>query len=180
VGDFTRWLLHEDQNTLFGVLFAVVLALAFFALAALALWPLDRAAIVLSLAKGYLLFWIVLSLATGLLFVMQRALKVNLYDHGNAYIISALAVSALLQAGWSAFAALVAGDSAAGAPAWVAAILYGLGFVSTYVAHTALSAFYTGAIYRFANLAIAVASFIVFSVWPAAGRTTYGWFFELI
>ena len=180
MGDFSKWLLHEDQNTLFGILFAVVLALVFFAIAALSLWPLDRAGLVLQLAKGYVLFWIVLAVATWILFLAQRALRVNLYDHGNAYIISGLVVSGLLQAGWSAFAALTVDAGVAGVPGWIAAILYTVGFLSAYVACMAVSALYAGAIYRFANIAVALATFVLFSVWPAAGRTLYGWFFDLV
>ena len=68
---------------------------------------------------------------------------------------------------------------AAGAPIWIAIILYTIGVVSCWVACVIVAAFYMGSIYRMVNLALAALSFIVFSVWPKAGGVMYGWFFNL-
>ena len=40
-------------------------------------------------------------------------------------------------------------------------------------------AFFQGSIYRMINAIISVAAYVVFAVWPAAGRALYGWFFGL-
>jgi hypothetical protein len=67
----------------------------------------------------------------------------------------------------------------AGTPVWIVSILYAAGFLSCWVAYVAVSALFMGSLYRLVNLGVALPGFIVFSVWPAAGRAIYGWFFEL-
>jgi hypothetical protein len=178
MGEFAKWLLHEDQKELFDYLLANVLNIVFLALAALLLWPLGRAMMAFHLAKGYCLFWGALIVTAAVVVLLQRIFRVDMYSHFDAYVISGLAVSGFLQAGWSAFAALVVRGSVADAPTWVAAILYAVGVLSCYVACVAVSAFYVGGLYRMVNLPLAMLSFVVFSVWPAAGRAIYGWFFD--
>jgi hypothetical protein len=138
-------------------------------LAALLLWPLGRAATALSLAKGFWGFWTVMIITATLLVILQRLSRVDMDAHFDAYIISGLAVSGVLLAGWSAFAA----------PLWLAAVLYFVGLLSCWVASNILAAFYVGSIYRTVNLFVAPASFALFCLWPAAGRRLYGWFFDL-
>jgi hypothetical protein len=179
MGEFSKWLLHEDQKELFDYLFAIALNAFFLALTALLLWPLGRAIIALRLAKGYWIFWTVLIVTASLLVLVQRIFRMDLYSRVNAYVISGLVVSGFLQAGWSAFAALVMASSVSGAPIWQKIILYAVGVVSSYVASVIMAAFFTGSIYRMVNLLLAIVSFIVFSVWPAAGGALYGWFFKL-
>jgi hypothetical protein len=104
---------------------------------------------------------------------------VDIDSHFDAYIISGLAVSGFLQAGWSAFAALTIHNFTAGAPVWVVVVLYVVGFLSCYVAFTVVSTLYVGSLYRQTNVLLAFASFVIFSVWPAGGRAIYGWFFDL-
>jgi hypothetical protein len=94
-------------------------------------------------------------------------------------VILALVVSVFLQAGWSAFAALTVHSFVVGTPAWVVLILYLVGLLSSYVASAVVCALFVGNIYRLVNLPLGVMSFILFSVWPAAGRAIYGWFFDL-
>lgn len=60
MGEFSKWLLHEDQKELFDYLFALVLNVVFVALIALLLWPLGRVNMAFRLAKGYWMFWTVL------------------------------------------------------------------------------------------------------------------------
>jgi hypothetical protein len=179
MGTLAEWLLHEDQKELFGVLYATALNALFLALTALLLWPLGRAALALRLAKGYWVFWIVIQLSAVLLILFRRVFRIDLDTHFDAYVISALAVCSFLQAGWSAFAALTVRSFAADASAWVASGLYFAGFLSSYVAFAALSAFYEGSLYRLINLPLALVSFILFAAWPAAARALYGWFFGL-
>ena len=179
MGEFSKWLLHEDQKELFDYLFAIVLNAVFLALTALLLWPLGRAMMVLHLAKGYWGFWAAVIVTASLLVLVQRIFRMDLYSRYQAYVISGLAVSGFVQAGWSAFAALVVHESATGAPVWTKIILYGVGVVSSYVACVIVGAFYMGGLYRMVNTALALVSFILFSVWPAAGGAIYGWFFDL-
>lgn len=179
MGEFSKWLLHDDQKELFDLLFAVALNILFVALVALLLWPLGRASMAFRLAQGYGIFWLAMDALTVLLLLFRRIFRVDMYSHFDAYLISALAVSGFLQAGWSAFAALTVRDFAAGAPVWTAAALYVVGFLSCHVAFQIVAAYYSGSIYRYVNVLLAFVSFVVFSVWPAAARVLYGWFFDL-
>jgi len=179
MGEFSKWLLHEDQKEFFDYLIAIVLNVVFLALTALLLWPLGGAKIALRLAKGYWIFWAVLIVTASLLVLVQRIFRMDLYSRFNAYVISGFVLSGFLQVGWSAFAALVMDNSVSGAPIWKKIILYTIGGVSSYVASVIMAAFYTGSLYRMVNLMVAIVSFIVFSVWPAAGGAIYGWFFNL-
>ncbi|HWS89406.1 MAG TPA: hypothetical protein VN282_20700 [Pyrinomonadaceae bacterium] len=178
MGEFGRWLLHEDQKEVFNYLFAVVLNAVFVALAALLLWPAGKAATALTLARGFWALWTALIISGALVVLLQRLFRVDMYSHGDAYIVSGLVVGGLHQAGWSAFAALAAREAAAGAPLWLAAVLYFVGLLSCLVALHVVSAFYMGSIYRMTNLIVAAASLLLFCVWPAAARTLFGWFFD--
>ena len=89
---------------------------------------------------------------------------------------SNLAVSCLLQIGWSSFAAFTVHSFAAGAPLWLAVVLYLVGVISCLVAFFVVSAFYQGHIYKLISLPLTLISFIVFSVWPAGARMIYGSF----
>jgi hypothetical protein len=113
-----------------------------------------------------------------LVLVLQRLLRVDTDSPSDAYIISGLVVGGVIQAGWSAFAALAVRGSAAGTPLWLAALLYFVGLLSSWVAFNIVSAFYMGSIYRTTNLMLAPASYVLFCLWPAAGRALYGWFFD--
>ena len=174
MSDLARWLLHDDRKALFEYVFAVVLNVVFLGVAALALWPLDRAAMALALAKGYWIFWAVLVLTAAVLIFVRRILRIDMDSHYDAYVISALAVSGVIQIGWSAFAALTVDAFVSAATGWIAAILYIVGALACYVAYVAVSAFYMGSLYRMVNLGVALLSYIAFSVWPAAGRMIYG------
>ena len=178
MGDFSKWLLHENQKDLFNYLFALVLNAVFLVLVALLLWPAGKAATALTLAKGFWGFWTVLIITGSLVVLFQRLFRVDMYSHPDAYIISGLLVGGVIQAGWSAFAALAVGGAAAGASLWLAALLYLFGLLSCWVAHNIVSVYYMGSIYRMANLIIAAVTFILFSVWPAAARALFGWFFD--
>ena len=179
MGEFSKWLLHEDQKELFDYLFAIVLNIVFLALAALLLWPLGRATMALQLAKGYWMFWSGVIVTACVLVLAQRIFRMDLYSHFDAYVISALAVSGFMQAGWSAFAAPVVHSFAGGTPMWMVMIIYAVGVVSCYVSSVIVAAFYMGSLYRMVNVILGFVSFAVFSIWPSAGTTVYGWFFSL-
>ena len=176
MGSFSSWILHEDQKEWFEYLFAVVLNTVFLAVAALVLWPLERLALAWDLTQGYWIFWGVLILTGGLLVLGRRIFRVNIDDHFDAYLISALFVSGVVQLGWSAFAAVTIDAHAASASGWVVALLYAIGFVSCWVAYVGVSSLYMGSLYRLVNLVVALVGFVVFSVWPGGGRAIFGWF----
>lgn len=177
--EWERWLLHEDQKELFEFLFAAALCLFFGGMAALALWPLGDAALALRFAKGGVVLWVVLFLTFVVLAFAHRKLRIDIYSHGNAYVISTAVVGAVMQTGWSAFAALAVQDFTQGAGTWASFILYFAGLVSCYVAYAVVSAFYTGQIYKLVNLAVALVSYVLFCLWPAGASAAFGWFFRL-
>jgi hypothetical protein len=180
MGQFSKWLLHEDQREFFDYVFALVVNVLFVALLMLILWPLGRVHMAVRLAKGFWIFWTVLILTSAVLALVQRYFRIDLDERYNAYVISGLALSALVQIGWSAYAAPVIRSFAANASAWVAIVLYGAGVVSAYVASIIVAAYYSGSLYRMVNPILAILSFVVFSVWPTAGLAIYGWFFRFI
>jgi hypothetical protein len=179
MGQLARWLLHDDQKELFDYLFAIVLNAVFLLLIALLLWPLGRAGMAWRLTKAYWIFWTAVIVIASLVALAHRIFRMDLYSHANAYVITGLVTGGFLQVGWSAFVAPIIYDATAGAPVWLAIALYAAGVVSCWVAAVVVAAFYLGALYRVVNLALAIVSFVVFSVWPAAGGAIYGWFFEL-
>jgi hypothetical protein len=178
MGEFGKWLLHEDRKELFDYLFAVALNAAFLALAALLLWPSGKLATALGLARGFWAFWTAMILTTAVLALVQRLFRVDIDSRPDAYVILGLAVSGVLQAGWSAFAALTVGGAAAGAPFWLAALLYFVGLLSCWAAFNIVAAYYAGSIYRMTSLIVAAVSYALFCAWPAAGRVLFGWFFD--
>jgi hypothetical protein len=179
MGELAKWLMHEDRKELFELLFGAAQNLLFVALAALILWPLGDAALVPRFAKGGLVLWGVLCVTRVALALAQRKLRVDMYSHFDAYVISSASLGAFLQAGWSAFAALSVRDFDANANAWPAVVLYFVGLLSCYVAFNVVSAFYTGHIYRLINMAVALIGFAAFCVWPTAARAAFGWFFRI-
>ena len=87
MGQFSKWLLHEDQKELFDYLFAVVLNISFLALTALLLWPMGEALMAWRLAKGSWVFWVVLLWSSIIVLLLQRMLRVDMYSHYDAYVI---------------------------------------------------------------------------------------------
>jgi hypothetical protein len=179
-GPISQWLLHEDPKEFFDYIFALVVNLIFVALIVLLLWPLGRVNMAVRLAKGYWLFWTVLIATSAALALAQRYFHVDLDERYNAYVISGLVLGGIVQIGWSAFVAPIIRSFAANASLWVTMVLYGVGLVSAYVASVIVGAYYSGALYRMVNSALAILSFTVFSVWPSAGLAIYGWFFRFI
>lgn len=178
-GAFMRWLMADEQRALYDVVFANVLNALFLGLAALLLWPFGAASAALVLTKGYWAFWGAVYLTALLVVLFQRLFRVDADTHFDAYVISGVVVSGLLQAGWSAFAALAVREASASASLAATVVLYFVGVLSCWVTYNIVSAFYTGTIYKTINLPLAAASFLLFCLWPAAGRALYGWFFDL-
>ena len=169
-GEFSKWLMRDEQKELFEIIVAGAINVVFLALIGLLLWPLGRASLALRLAQGYGVLWVLTFAAALLGNRIQEFFRVNLYDRHNAYVISNLAVSCLLQAGWSAFAAHAVHGFVTGTPVWTAAALYLVGVLSCLVAFFAVSSFYQGHVYKLISLPLALISFVAFSVWAAGGR----------
>lgn len=178
-GEFSRWLLRDEQKELFDALFACALTIVFLGLSALLLWPLGRALLSYRLAKGYWLFCIALYVVSIAVLLIQRLFRVDVETRSDAYLISNLIVGGFLQAGWSAFAALTVRGFNDGASAWVAAGLYFVGLLSCFVSVNIVSTWYGGGIYRMVNLILAHVAYAVFCLWAAGARAVYGWFFDL-
>ena len=179
MGEFSKWLLHEDQKEFFDYLFALVLNIAFVGIALLVLWPFGYSYLAWRMAKGYWIFWTVLIVTSMLMILAQRIFRMDLYERFDAYVISGLLVSGFIQLGWSAFVAPLVRNAVADTSLGMAIVLYGFGVVSCYVAAVIVGVYYMGGLYRMVNSALAIVSFILFSVWPRAGLTIYGWFFDL-
>jgi hypothetical protein len=179
MGQFSKWLLHEDQKELFDYLFANVLNIVFLAVTALVLWPMGQAMTSWRLAKGYWVFCILLIWTAIILSLFQRIFRLDMDSHYDIYVITGLLVSGVLQVGWSAFAALTIHMSFATATVWIDVVLFIVGLFSSYAACALVSAFYMGSIYRMVNLVLALLSYIVFILWPTGARALYGWFFDL-
>lgn len=164
MGQFSKWLMGDDQKELFEIVVASALNILFLALIALLLWPLHKTSLAFRMAKGYAVLWIVTFITAMLVNRIQEFFRVNLYDHPNAYLISNLAASCLLQLGWSAFAALTVYSFVIGASTWVMVTLYLVGGLSCLVAYFVVSSLYQGHVYKLISLPLALVGFILFSV----------------
>jgi hypothetical protein len=168
MGQLAKWLLQEEQKELFDYLFAIVLNAIFLLVIALLLWPLGRVGMAWRLTKAYWMFWAAVIIIASLVALAHRIFRMDLYSHANAYVITGLVTGGFLQVGWAAYVAPIVHDAAVGAPVWVAIVLYVISLVSCWVASVIVAAFYLGTLYRMVNLALAIVSFIVFSLWPTA------------
>lgn len=168
-----------DSKTLWELIFAGGSTLLFLGLSSLLLWPCGKATLAILLAKGYVVFWVVLSFASWVLGLGQRMFRVETDPPSSTYVFTNLGLSAFLQVGWSAFAALAVGTFLAGSPIWLIVGLHLTGSLSSLVASVMVGAFYQGTLYKFVNGPLALVTYIVFAVWPALGRAIYGWFLNL-
>ena len=174
-----KMLLNRASAEVWQFIAAVTLCLVFPAAAALALWPAGEAGAGLRLFKGFWVYWLFAAVVFVSAAWVQRRLRVDLYSHPDAFVVSNLLVSGILMLGWTAFAALLMRDAAAVAGLWVACVLYLLGLLSGVVACQVLGSFYSGHLYKFACLVVACAGFALFAVWPAGARAAFGWFFNV-
>ncbi len=171
----------NEQQTFWECVAAGLGLLVFLVVGILALWPLGQTALVWRLAKGFVVYWLVVSLTAWVLGLAHRLLRVESDPPSNAYLFTNLGLSAILQAGWPAFAALaVTGALGNPAPGWLPLlVLHGVGLFSSLVAALIVGVFYQGTFYRLINAPLALLAYLVFAVWPALGRAIYGWFLAL-
>ena len=170
---------EEDSKTSWELIFVGGLTLLFLGLSALVLWPFGKATLTIHLAKGYGLFWVVLTLTSWVIALVYRVLRVETDPPSTTYVVTNLCVSAFLQAGWSAFAALTVRNFL-GASTGTTVALWVIGFVSSYVGFAIAGVFYQGTLYKLINAPLALLSYVVFAVWPGSARALYGWFFAIV
>jgi hypothetical protein len=170
---------RDDQKTLWEYTAAALLLVVFLAIAGLSLWPAGKLVLVLRLAKGYALFWVILAGTWWPLTLLQRMFRLESDPPSSAYVFTNLGLSAFLSAGWSAFAALLVSSFLAGSATWIAVVLHLIGFLSSLVASVMVGAFYQGTLYKMVNGPLALISYIIFADWPVFARAIYGWFFSL-
>lgn len=156
-----------------------VLILALLGVITLLLWPLGELKLALSLAKGMGVLYVTTYVVFLVQLLIHRIFRVDVDDRFDAFLLSNLAVSALLHVGWSAFAALTVRAAAAGEPVWRTAILWVIGLFTCWMAYNVVGTWYSGRFYRYKNLPLAAASFAVFALWPAAARFLFGWYFDV-
>ncbi|HEV3468058.1 MAG TPA: hypothetical protein VG148_01970 [Pyrinomonadaceae bacterium] len=157
----------------------LVINALFLGLVALLLWSLDGPALAARLGKGYAVLWCVTAFTAISVGVIQAFLGLDAGYDFNLYVAPGVASGVVLLTCWSAFAALTVRGFAAGAPFWPALALHAAGFLASFVGWSVVSSFYQGYLYKLINLPLALAGYLVFAAWPAAGRALYGWFFDL-
>ena len=96
----------ESEETASKLLIIVAINAAFLIVAGLVLWLTGHGGPAWQFAKGYGLLWLLLLVLSPILSLLQRTLRLNMYDNGNAFVASNLLVSGVLVLGWSSFAAL--------------------------------------------------------------------------
>jgi hypothetical protein len=159
------------------LLLAAIVNGVFFVLVALALWPLGKVGLAGHLSKGLCLFALVICVAAAANALLQKLLRIESDPLSDAYVIVNLAVSAVVQLGWPAFAALAVSSQVSGAPFWMGALLHLVGWIASWLSTAVTSAFFQGSLYKRVNALLALAGYPLFALWPAAGRALYGWFF---
>ena len=172
---------EDIPNEVFEVVASLLLSVLLPGLAALLLWPLGHAPIALQVAKGCGIFWIVVTVTAIVLARIQDRFKINIYDHGDAFLGSNLLVSAFLTAGWAAFAALTV-HIALGAGASIGTtvlVFLAAGLPAALIGYVVVAALWQGHLYKIVNLALGFAALLLFALWPAAARAAFGWFFRL-
>ena len=142
---------------------------------AVILLPLRRWGLLWEFTRAFAVLWGVLLLASALLNALQQRLRVVDDPPSDAYVLSNLAVGVALLVAWGGYTALLVRGSAAGAPWWVAVLLYVAGVPAAHAAFSAVSAIYMGTLYRRVNLVVAMAAFAGFAAWPPAARALFGW-----
>lgn len=157
----------------------IILVLVLLGVITLLLWPLGELKLAFSLAKGMGVLYVTTYVVFLAVLIIQKIFRMNLENRVDAFVLSNFAVSAFLIMGFTAFAALTVRAAAAGEPAWRMAILWFIGLFTSWMAYNVVCTWYNGSFYRYKNLPIAIASFALFALWPAAARFLYGWYFDI-
>lgn len=154
-------------NAVWNVAILVVLAVI--------LLPLRHWGLLWEITRAFMVLWGILLLASSLVLVLQRVLRVEDDPPSDAYVLSNLAVGVVLLVAWGGYTALLIRGSAAGAAWWVAVLLHVAGVLAAHAAFSDVSAIYGGSLYRRVNLVVAMGAFALFAAWPPAARALFGW-----
>lgn len=130
------------------------------------------------LARGFALLWLLLILINEGISLLYQWFRIDLYTHGNVYLVCNLVLSCLLQMGWSAFAALTLLHGPVALGGWTLILLAIVALLSCLVAFFIVSSIFRGVFYRLISLPVALVSLLLFGLWPAAAHFLYGWFFQ--
>lgn len=153
---------------------------------------MGKAMFAFELAKGFGVFWVVIMISIVLMLLIERTLKISPDTHFNAYVFSNLVFSIFIMMGWAAFVGVTLSNieglsfwritffDVESLSFWIRMSLYIIGFLSCYIAFAVLTSFYSGNIFKVVNLPLALVSYLIFAIWPVAGRMLYGWFFTLV
>lgn len=151
-----------------------------FGVSALVLWPMGKAAMAGQLAKGLRLFAVVAALVVLVCAWIQRLFRIEVDPPSHAFVIMNLIVSAALQLGWSAFAALAAVRFAPGASFGIAAAVYTVGLLSSFLSSVLVGAFFHGHLYKMINALLSIAGYLVFAIWPGSACVLFGCAFGVL
>lgn len=154
-------------NLIWNLLILAVLAVLFL--------PLRRWGLLWEITRGYGYLWGGLMIGAGLMYRLQRLLRIEDDPPTDAYLLTGASVGVVLLTAWGGYSALVIRESAAGAPWWAAAILWFGGVLAAHGAFSVVSAIYQGSFYRYVNAPVALAAYALFAAWPQAARALFGW-----
>src|ERR1044071_5531695 len=141
MGAFSKWLLDEDQKHVFELLFAVVANLIFLGLVTGIFLAVGRAPYALLIVRGFFILWAATLLGHFFLVRIHEFFRINIYDHGNVFLISNLFVSCALQAGWAVFAALIVHRFSSVASVGMTVVMWAIGIISCLISFYVVSAF---------------------------------------
>lgn len=154
--------LSEDaQRFAWDLLIAAGLNGILLGLGALVLWPMGKVRLIGDLAKGLGLCAILVAVAVWISAWIQTRFRIESDPPSTAFVIMNQAVSGAFQVGWSAYAALAASRYASGTSFGIAATLYTIGFLFSFLFTTVVGAFYHGHLYKMVNVLLAIAGYLV-------------------
>ena len=156
------------------------LALAWFGIGALILWPFGKAALCWDLGKGYPIYVGALMLATLLSLIVQKVFRLDFDPPRDPFIITNVVISVFVQAGWAAFVALAVADFLPDASLFATVVLHFVGFVGSYITAATTGAFFQGSVYKTIDTLVSAVAYILFAIWPGAAHAIYSWFFALL
>jgi len=156
------------------------LAVVWFGLGALILWPFGKAALCGHLGKGYPLYVVALMLAMLVSIIVQKVFRLESDPPRDPFVTANIVISAFVQAGWAAFVALAVRSFTPEASLFAMSALHLVGFIGSYITTATTGAFFQGSVYKTIDTLVAAVAYILFAFWPGAAHAIYGWFFALV
>ena len=157
----------------------IVINLVFLIIVTLILWPMGKIQLSFQLGKGFIVFWLITLVSIVVVAAIQRRLRMSIYEHFTAFVISNLIHGLILLSCLAAFVSIAIHNATESGAFVVTVLLWIVGVLSCAVAHLILTTFHKGTIYALSNFVVTIVSFAVFGIWPALAQKTYGWLFDL-